>query len=158
MKPLPRSSHISIILSRFRHHHDLYLGSIVEIHILNPLSFAGFEWAAAPYETIPLEETGLLHSLRLKMVGILSKLRRNSLFRFILFFFSLGWKGGVLSSLQNKPTDIEHKRRGLLLSFFIHLFKYLFLSLWIFFPHKLLRVSVILFFPSSSSFLMKMFS
>ena len=45
---------ISIILSRFRHHHDSYLGSSLEIHILNLLSFAGFEWAAAPYKMIPL--------------------------------------------------------------------------------------------------------
>ena len=57
---------INIILSRFRHHRDPYLGSSLEIHILNLLSFAGFEWAAAPYKMIPLEETGLLHRLRLR--------------------------------------------------------------------------------------------
>ena len=60
---------ISIILSRFRHHHDPYLGSSLEIHILNLLSCAGFEWAAAPYKMILIQETGLLHRLRLKMVA-----------------------------------------------------------------------------------------
>ena len=60
---------ISIILSRFRHHRDPCLGSSLEIHILNLLSFAGFEWAAAPYKMILIQETGLLHRLRLKMVA-----------------------------------------------------------------------------------------
>ena len=132
----PMEGDISIILSRFRHHHDPCLGSSLEIHILNLLSFAGFEWAAAPYKMIPLQETGLVHRLRWKVVAILSKQRRkrkngylNKLmlvcFVFNFFFFFLG--SGKVEFCRHYKTspqtsDITEEIHYYLFYSFVHVF------------------------------------
>ena len=96
---------ISIILSRFRHHHDPYLGSSLEIHILNLLSCAGFDSTLGDGTSAwPKIENGWnLIKIEEKKEEWISQQINVSLFCFCFIFFLGGGKVEFCRHYKSSP-------------------------------------------------------